>query len=115
MHVRSDNPDATPLLTNATIYWLINNAASGARFYYENHRAEPDPEPTTVPIGLVGFAYDMKSIRTLAERDHTHITSWSQFDRGSHWAAHDAPDLLAADILQFFAELTEGPHAPRPR
>jgi epoxide hydrolase len=28
--------------------------------------------------------------------------SWNQFDRGGHWAAHDAPDLLVGDLRQFF-------------
>ena len=37
-----------------------------------------------------------------AERDYTNIVSWSEYDRGSHWAAHDAPDLLVSDIRQFF-------------
>ncbi|MDA3645811.1 epoxide hydrolase [Saccharopolyspora indica] len=101
--------DPEVVLTNATIYWLTNTAASSARFYFENHRAERNPEPTTAPIGLAGFAWDMKSIRTLAERDHANIASWSQFDRGSHWAAHDAPNLLAADIAQFFAALAGKP------
>jgi len=50
----------------------------------------------------------MKSIRTPAERDRTDIASWSRFDRGGHRAAHDAPDLLAADITRFFTGLAEG-------
>ncbi|WP_236647236.1 hypothetical protein [Micromonospora sicca] len=62
-------------------------------------------EPTTVPLGLANFAWDFQSIRTLAERDHKNIVSWNTYDRGSHFAAHDAPDLLVADIRRFFAAL----------
>ncbi|ANS70740.1 putative hydrolase or acyltransferase of alpha/beta superfamily [Streptomyces lincolnensis] len=40
-----------------------------------------------------------------ADRDHKNIVSWSQADRGSHWAAHDAPGLLVADLRQFFGGL----------
>jgi epoxide hydrolase len=90
------------ILTNVSIYWLTNTAASAARFYYENKHAEHPTEPTTAPIGLASFAYDFRPIRRFAERDHTNIVSWSEFDRGSHWAAHDAPDLLTGDIRQFF-------------
>jgi pimeloyl-ACP methyl ester carboxylesterase len=90
------------ILTNVSIYWLTNTAASAARFYYENKHAELPTEPTTVAIGLASFAYDFRPIRKFAERDHTNIVSWSEFDRGSHWAAHDAPDLLIGDIRQFF-------------
>jgi pimeloyl-ACP methyl ester carboxylesterase len=91
------------VLTNVAIYWLTNTGASSARFYYENAHAEPPSGPTTVPMGLASFAFDFRPIRRFAERDHTNIISWSTYDRGSHWAAHDAPDLLLADLRQFFA------------
>ncbi len=90
------------IITNVAIYWLTNTAASAARFYYENKHAEQPTGPTTVPIGLASFAFDFRPIRRVAERDHANIVSWSEFDRGSHWAAHDAPDLLLGDIRQFF-------------
>jgi epoxide hydrolase len=90
------------IVTNVAIYWLTNTAASAARFYYENHHATQPTEPTTVPIGLASFAFDFRPIRKFAERDHANIVSWSEFDRGSHWAAHDATDLLLGDLRQFF-------------
>jgi pimeloyl-ACP methyl ester carboxylesterase len=93
------------IITNVAIYWLTNTAASAARFYYENAHAEQPTGPTTVPIGLASFAFDFRPIRKFAERDHANIVSWSEFDRGSHWAAHDAPDLLLGDIRQFFRAL----------
>jgi epoxide hydrolase len=93
------------ILTNVAIYWLTNTAASAARFYYENHHAEPPTGPTTVPIGLASFAFDFRPIRRFAERDHATIVSWNEYDRGSHWATHDAPDLLVDDLRQFFHTL----------
>ena len=93
------------IITNVAIYWLTNTAASAARFYYENKHAPQPTGPTTVPIGLASFAFDFRPIRKFAERDHANIVSWSEFDRGSHWAAHDAPDLLLGDIRQFFRTL----------
>ena len=98
---RRPQPGLT-ILTNVSIYWLTNTAASATRFYYENNHAEQPTGPTTVPIGLASFAYDFRPIRRFAERDHTNIVSWNEFDRGGHWAAHDAPDLLVDDIRQFF-------------
>jgi epoxide hydrolase len=92
------------IITNVAIYWLTNTAASAARHYYENAHADHPTEPTTVPIGLASFAGDFRPIRRFAERDHANIVSWSEFDRGSHWAAHDAPDLLTADLRQFFRQ-----------
>jgi pimeloyl-ACP methyl ester carboxylesterase len=96
------------ILTNVSLYWFTNTAASAGRFYYENRRAGKagDPaEPTSVPIGVASFASDFRAARTFAERDHHNIVSWNSFDRGGHWAAHDAPDLLVKDIRQFFAAL----------
>jgi hypothetical protein len=97
------SPDV--VVTNATIYWLTNTGASSARFYYEDAHAEHPTEPTTVPLGLASFALDFTPLRRLAERDHKNIVSWNEYDRGGHWAAHDAPDLLVSDIRQFFRQL----------
>ncbi len=93
------------ILTNVSIYWFTNTSASSARFYYENKHVPQPTGPTTVPIGLASFAFDFRPLRRFAERDHTNIVSWNEYDRGSHWAAHDAPDLLIADIKQFFGKL----------
>ena len=97
------SPDV--VVTNAALYWFTNTGASSARFYYEDAHAEHPAGPTTAPTGLASFAFDFKPLRRLAERDHTNIISWNDYDRGSHWAAHDAPDLLVGDIRQFFRGL----------
>jgi epoxide hydrolase len=94
------------VVTNAAIYWFTNTAASSARFYYEDAHAEHPKEPTTAPTGLASFAFDFKPLRRFAERDHKNIVSWNNYDRGGHWAAHDAPDLLVEDIQQFFRRLS---------
>jgi pimeloyl-ACP methyl ester carboxylesterase len=100
-------PDPDVVLTNASIYWLTNTAASSARFYYENHHAAQPQEPTSFPIGLASFAFDFRPLRRFVERDHKNVVSWNEYDRGSHWAAHDAPDLLMDDLRGFF-RLTRG-------
>jgi epoxide hydrolase len=93
------------VVTNAAIYWFTNTGASSARFYYEDAHAEHPNEPTSAPMGLASFAFDFKPLRRFAERDHKNLVSWNSYDRGSHWAAHDAPDLLVDDIRQFFRHL----------
>jgi pimeloyl-ACP methyl ester carboxylesterase len=95
--------DPEVVITNAAIYWLTNTCASAARMYYEVAHAAPPAEPTTVPLGLSAFAYDFRSIRRFAERDHANIVSWNEYDRGGHWSAHDAPDLLLDGLRRFFA------------
>ncbi|AYY15466.1 epoxide hydrolase [Actinobacteria bacterium YIM 96077] len=91
------------LLTNVTIYWLTNTAASSARLYYEDRHAGADgSEPTTFPLGLAGFADDFVSMRRFAERDHHNIVQWHTYDTGGHYSAHQVPDLLVADLREFF-------------
>ena len=106
--------DAVPvddLLTIASLFWFTNTAASSARFYFENrawfatHQGQRQGEVTTVPIGLASFAYDFRPIRRFVERDHSNVIHWNNYDRGGHWAAHDAPDLLLGDIRQFFRKV----------
>ncbi|ANS70706.1 putative hydrolase or acyltransferase of alpha/beta superfamily [Streptomyces lincolnensis] len=97
--------DPDTVLTIATIYWLTNTGASSARLYWEDRHTEHPAEPTTAATGLASFAQDFRPVRKFADRDHKNIVSWSQLDRGSHWAAHDAPDLLVADLRQFFGGL----------
>jgi pimeloyl-ACP methyl ester carboxylesterase len=97
------------ILGNVMIYWLTNTGGSSARLYYEDAHAEAPTEPTVVPLGLACFANDFQSIRRFAERDHKNIVSWNEYDRGSHFAAHDAPDLLISDIRSFFGSLKPTP------
>jgi pimeloyl-ACP methyl ester carboxylesterase len=92
-------------LSNVMLYWLTGTAASAARLYYENARAPRSAEPTTIPLGLAGFAGDFYGIRRFAERDHKNIVRWSTFDHGGHFAAHKAPDLLVGDVREFFRAL----------
>jgi len=106
-----DAVDPDELLTIASLFWFTNTSASSARFYFENrdwfatHQGESQSARTSVPIGLASFAFDFKPIRRFAERDHANIVHWNDYDRGGHWAAHDATDLLIGDIREFFGKL----------
>lgn len=96
--------DRDRLLTNVMLYWLSRTAGSAARLYYENmHHLDPDQPGSSVPTGVAVFAEDF-AIRRYAERSNT-ITHWSEFDRGGHFPALDAPDLLINDIREFFRGL----------
>jgi pimeloyl-ACP methyl ester carboxylesterase len=94
--------DRETLLTHVTIYWLTGTATSAMRVYAEHGRQQPPVGSTTVPVALAQFAHDFHSIRACAERDHANIVSWNAYDRGGHYAAHQAPDLLVHDIRTFF-------------
>jgi len=98
-----DAVDRDRLLTNVMLYWLTGTAGSSADMYYENMHSGNWPVPSGVPTGVAVFTEDV-AIRRYAERTNT-ITHWSEFDRGGHFAALEAPDLLVDDIRTFFAAI----------
>jgi epoxide hydrolase len=91
------------LLMNVMLYWLTGTAVSSASIYYEDKHAGGWPQPSGVPTGVAVFAEDI-SIRRYAEQSNN-IVRWSDFDRGGHFAALEAPDLLIADVREFFRGL----------
>lgn len=97
--------DRDYILTNAAIYWLTGTIGSSIRRYYAEAHANPPDQPTAAPTGVAIFADDFQSIRRFAERDHSNIVRWTHYDRGSHFAPHDASDLLVVDIREFFRPL----------
>jgi pimeloyl-ACP methyl ester carboxylesterase len=101
-----DAIDRDRLLTNVMLYWLTGTAGSSARLYYEDAHSGvwgQTEEPPIVPTGVAVFTKD-PSIRRYAERNHN-IAHWSEFDRGGHFAAVEAPDLLVGDVRKFFRRL----------
>jgi epoxide hydrolase len=99
-----DAVDRDRLLTDVTIYWLTATAGSSARLYYEGARSWGQAnEPSAVPTGVAVFPMDI-TIRSIAERQHN-IVHWTEFDRGGHFAAMEAPNLLVDDMRAFFHRL----------
>jgi pimeloyl-ACP methyl ester carboxylesterase len=101
-----DAVDRDRFLTHVMLYWLTATAGSSAREYYEDARtgAGYRDVPNTVPTGVAVFKNDFHTIRRFAERANN-IVHWSVFDRGGHFAAMDAPDLLVGDLREFFRPL----------
>ncbi|MPZ80326.1 MAG: alpha/beta fold hydrolase [Actinophytocola sp.] len=101
-----DAVDRDRILTNISIYWFTDTAASVANSYYErfNDPGMWAPKPRgTVPTGVAVFTTDT-SIRGFADKVHN-IVHWSEFDRGGHFPALEVPDVLADDIRTFFRAL----------
>ncbi|WP_189027171.1 epoxide hydrolase family protein [Nocardia rhizosphaerihabitans] len=96
--------DRDRLLTDVMLYWLTGTAGSSAALYYEaTHTRSWPTAPLTTPTGVAVFAEDV-AIRRYAE-GNADIVHWSEFDRGGHFAAMEAPDLLVGDIRAFFRGL----------
>lgn len=92
------------ILTNVMFYWVTGTAGSAARMYYENMHTAADwgRTPSMTPIGVAAFAEDV-AIRRYGEMGNN-IVHWSDFDRGGHFAAMEAPDLLVGDVRTFFEQ-----------
>ncbi|MBM7491870.1 pimeloyl-ACP methyl ester carboxylesterase [Micromonospora luteifusca] len=105
--------DTDFILANVALYWFTGTAASAIRLYWEDAHAESPTAPTTAPTALAMFPGDFQSIRRFADRDHANIVRWTAYgtdvegrgDVGGHYAAHQATDVLVADIREFFASL----------
>jgi len=93
-----DAVDRDHILTNVMLYWLTGTAGSSAHLYYENMHSGSWGQPPGVAV----FAEDV-AIRRYGERGNN-IVHWSEFDRGGHFAAMEAPDLLVGDVREFFRQ-----------
>ncbi|HKQ00216.1 MAG TPA: epoxide hydrolase [Actinomycetes bacterium] len=99
-----DAVDRDQLLTNISLYWFTGSGASAAQFLYEAAHAGDWPGPTDVPQGWAVFAATDDLVRRLVDPDGK-IGHWSEFGRGGHFAAMEAPDLLVQDVRAFFRTL----------
>ena len=99
-----DAVDRDNLLTNVSIYWFTNTGGSSAGFYYEGAHAQLDwTTPSQAPQGWAVFNSD-PIMKRLMNADNN-ITHFSEFTHGGHFPAMEEPDLLVADIWEFFRSL----------
>lgn len=94
-------------LTNFMIYWLTGTAASSIRYYYEDAHdpnAWAPKENSGVPTGVAVFEEGDVAIRRYAEHGNT-IVRWTEYAKGSHYAALEVPDVFMRDIREFFGSL----------
>ncbi|HEY0448282.1 epoxide hydrolase [Actinophytocola sp.] len=106
-----DAVDIDQLLTNISVYWFTASGASSAHFTYEGMRAfrqfagESGAAPLTAgdaPLGVSVFAGD-NSIRSVLD-PNCEAARWTEFDRGGHFPALEAPDLLAGELREFLRD-----------
>ena len=99
-----DAADRDRILTDVSIYWVTRTAlvrppsTNGA-----TTRPRWRPDRSAVPTGVAVFTTDI-SIRPFADKFYN-VVHWSEFRRGGHFAALEAPDLLTADVRDFFRAL----------
>lgn len=92
------------VLTQVSLYWLTNTAATAARFYFDEAREGAGTVVNHGRIGVAVFADDFQTVRPFAERDNTRIVHWAEYPEGGHFAAMERPELVASDLRAFFAD-----------
>lgn len=105
--------DRDALLTDVTLYWLTGTAGSSAALYYEEARAWGEPAPSPVPLGVAQFTVQDIALRRDEEKINN-VVHWADYDRGGHFAALEAPELLVEDVRTFFAGVRDGQRAVSP-
>jgi pimeloyl-ACP methyl ester carboxylesterase len=61
-------------------------------------------ERSAVPVAVAVFTTDV-TVRPFADKAHN-VVRWSEFTRGGHFAALEAPDVLISDLRDFFRPLS---------
>jgi pimeloyl-ACP methyl ester carboxylesterase len=106
------NPDSVftkdELLTNISLYWFTQTAASSARIYYESRHAPPSATAGAridVPTACADFPKEIIwSPRKWLESRYN-ITRWTEMPKGGHFAAFEQPQLFVDDVRAFFRDL----------
>jgi pimeloyl-ACP methyl ester carboxylesterase len=99
------------LLTLLTIYWVTGTITTSLRDYYDNRWRPLEFGPgvrVRVPTAIATFAAHFVSEgeppREWAERLYD-VRRWTPMPRGGHFAPAEEPELVAADIAAFFADV----------
>ncbi|GII80791.1 hydrolase [Sphaerisporangium rufum] len=90
------------LLTNVSLYWFTGSGISAANFLYEQAHSTDWGAPPAAPQGFAVFGADATVRRLIDPPAGCH---WTEFERGGHFPALEAPKLLADDLRAFFAPL----------
>ena len=93
------------LLTIVTIYWVTQTISSSTRMYYENQKAVwtmNRDEKVAAPAGMAMFPQEIsKPPREWGERSYD-VRRWTEMTSGGHFAALEAPQLLAEEVRACF-------------
>jgi hypothetical protein len=91
------------LLTTVSLYWFTGSGADAAHTLYEQaHSSDWGPD-AAVPQGFAVFGADPTVRKLMPAPADAH---WTEFERGLHFPAMEAPAQLAADLRAFFAPLS---------
>ena len=89
-------------LTTVSLYWFTGSGATAAHTLYDQAHSSDWGAPPAVPQGFAVFGAD-ETVRKLVPAPAG--AHWTDFPRGRHFPAMEAPAQLAADLRAFFGPL----------
>jgi pimeloyl-ACP methyl ester carboxylesterase len=104
------------VLTTTTLFWVSGCITSSMLDYSDNRRWQGEPHlgadqlvrvPTAVAVFPHMLVTEGEAPREWAERLYD-VRRWTRMPRGGHFAPSEEPELVARDIVAFFAEVTRG-------
>jgi epoxide hydrolase len=110
----SDSPDVLQpvftkdqILTNVMIY-LVTNTAGSAVWIYRGAGDEPaNLSRVVVPTAFASFPHEMKTLsapESVVAR-YFNLAQYTKMPRGGHFSIWEQPDIVVADVRQFFRKL----------
>jgi pimeloyl-ACP methyl ester carboxylesterase len=104
VHEWTDLPvDRDQLLTTVSLYCFTGCGATAAHTLYEQAHSSDWGSAPTVPQGFAVFGADETVRRLVPAPAGAH---WTEFERGKHFPAMEAPAELATDLRDFFGPLS---------
>ena len=95
-------------LTNVMIYLVTDTVGTGVWFYRGAGDEQSQlPRKLTTPTGFAHFPKEMPYLappRSVLERGFN-LVHYTKMPRGGHFACLEAPELLTADVREFFGKL----------
>jgi epoxide hydrolase len=103
VHEWTDLPvDRDQMLTTISLYWFTNSGASTAHTLYDQAHSSEWAGPPAVPQAFAVFGADDTARKLVSAPAGAR---WTEFPRGKHFPAMEAPAELAADLRGFFGPL----------
>ena len=96
--------DRDDLLTNVMLYW-VTGAINSSFWPYFSIRHHPWPLPAErieTPTAYASFPRETRHPPRHFAELALNIQRWTEMPRGGHFAALEVPDLLAADVVEFY-------------
>ena len=93
------------VLADVAVYWFTGTAGSSSQVYWERAHGPAARWSADVPTGVAVFPHDLRRpVRRVVE-PVVDLVSWTEFDRGGHFPAVEAPDLLVPELRRFVRQV----------